>query len=217
MLALTTFRCHLDDTVPHTTYKEREQLGVQAAAMEVFGSDLATAAAATAATRSVMQVLRRGPWFVFFASTLVMAASGGANIFAVYSKDMKATFGYDQKTLNTLSSFKNLGASLGILPGLIISYNLAPPWVLLLAGAAMNLGGYLMMYLALSGHTAQPPVWLVCVYIVLGACSQTFSCTAALVTAVNNFDPRGPRLRARPSHRLRWPQRRRHRAAFPRL
>ncbi|KAG8062127.1 hypothetical protein GUJ93_ZPchr0003g18192 [Zizania palustris] len=132
----------------------------------------------------------RGRWFMFFASILIMAAAGGTYIFAIYSKAIKTSLGYDQKTLNTLSFFKDVGANVGILPGLI--NEVTPPWVVLACGAGMNLVGYLMIYLSVSGRTARPPVWLMCVYIAVGANSQSFANTGALVTAVKNFpDDRG--------------------------
>ncbi|XP_006651692.2 protein NUCLEAR FUSION DEFECTIVE 4-like [Oryza brachyantha] len=127
----------------------------------------------------------RGRWFMFFASILIMAAAGGTYIFGIYSKAIKTSLGYDQQTLNTLSFFKDVGANVGILPGLI--NEVTPPWVVLACGAGMNLAGYLMIYLAVSGHTARPPVWLMCVYIAVGANSQSFANTGALVTAVKNF------------------------------
>ncbi|KAJ1691770.1 hypothetical protein LUZ63_015925 [Rhynchospora breviuscula] len=127
----------------------------------------------------------RGRWFMFFASILIMAAAGGTYIFGIYSKDIKKNLGYDQQTLNTLSFFKDLGANVGILPGLI--NEVTPPWVVLLVGAGMNLVGYLMIYLSITGRTARPQVWLMCLYICIGANSQSFANTGALVTAVKNF------------------------------
>ncbi|KAM3310429.1 hypothetical protein ACQJBY_031239 [Aegilops geniculata] len=126
-----------------------------------------------------------GRWFMFFASILIMAAAGGTYIFAIYSKAIKSSLGYDQRTLNTLSFFKDVGANVGILPGLI--NEVTPPWVVLACGAAMNLVGYLMIYLSITGRTARPPVWLMCLYIAVGANSQSFANTGALVTAVKNF------------------------------
>ncbi|OMP07293.1 Nodulin-like protein [Corchorus olitorius] len=48
-----------------------------------------------------------------------MAGAGATYLFGVYSKDIKSTLGYDQSTLNLLSTFKDLGANVGILSGLI--------------------------------------------------------------------------------------------------
>ncbi|KAL6894481.1 hypothetical protein ACP4OV_008579 [Aristida adscensionis] len=149
----------------------------------VFG-DRTTGAGAAGAMRFAAHVLR-GRWFMFFASILIMAAAGGTYIFGIYSKAIKTSLGYDQQTLNTLSFFKDVGANVGILPGLI--NEVTPPWVVLACGAGMNLAGYLMIYLSVSGRTARPPVWLMCLYIAIGANSQSFANTGALVTAVKNF------------------------------
>ncbi|KQK13777.1 hypothetical protein BRADI_1g12440v3 [Brachypodium distachyon] len=137
------------------------------------------------ATMQFASHVLRGRWFMFFASILIMAAAGGTYIFGIYSKAIKTSLGYDQQTLNTLSFFKDVGANVGILPGLI--NEVTPPWVVLACGAGMNLAGYLMIYLSVSGRTARPPVWLMCVYIAVGANSQSFANTGALVTAVKNF------------------------------
>uniref|UniRef100_A0A0E0BSS5 Uncharacterized protein n=1 Tax=Oryza glumipatula TaxID=40148 RepID=A0A0E0BSS5_9ORYZ len=127
----------------------------------------------------------RSRWFVVFASMVVMAASGSTYIFALYSKELRSTLGYNQQTLNTLSFFKDLGTNVGVVSGLV--QQVAPTWAVLLIGAAMNLAGYLMVYLALDRRTAAPPVWLMCVYICVGANALTFSNTGALVSCVKNF------------------------------
>lgn len=54
-----------------------------------------------------------------FASFLIMAGAGATYLFGVYSKQIKATLGYDQSTLNLLGSCKDLGANVGVLSGLL--------------------------------------------------------------------------------------------------
>ncbi|KAF0912734.1 hypothetical protein E2562_018978 [Oryza meyeriana var. granulata] len=147
-------------------------------------------AAAAAALREVATVrfarqVVLGRWFMVFACLLILSASGATYIFAIYSKVLKSSLGYDQRTLNTLSFFKDLGANVGVISGLI--NEVTPPWVVLAMGAAMNLAGYLMIYLAIDSRTARPPVWLMCIYICVGANSQSFANTGALVTCVKNF------------------------------
>jgi Nodulin-like len=124
-------------------------------------------------------------WFMVFTCLLIMAASGATYIFSIYSKDIKTTLGYNQQTLNTLSFFKDFGSNVGILSGLI--NEVMPPWVVLYMGAAMNLFGYLMIYLAITGRVAAPRLWMMCLYICIGANSQSFANTGALVTCVKNF------------------------------
>ncbi|CAN6330081.1 unnamed protein product [Urochloa humidicola] len=128
----------------------------------------------------------RGRWFMAYGSFLIMSAAGATYIFGIYSKDIKTTLGYTQEQLNTVGFFKDVGANIGIHAGLIAE--VTPPWVVLAVGAAMNLGGYLMLYLSVAGKVRPaPPLWLVCLYIAVGANSQAFANTGALVTCVKNF------------------------------
>ncbi|KAL2548893.1 Major facilitator superfamily protein [Forsythia ovata] len=106
-------------------------------------------------------------------------------MFALYSNELKTSLGYDQTTLNLLSFFKDLGSNVGILSGLI--NEVTPPWVVLSIGAVLNFFGYFMIWLAVSKKISKPPVWQMCLYICIGANSQSFANTGALVTAVKNF------------------------------
>jgi hypothetical protein len=130
------------------------------------------------ATAFAAQVLR-GRWFMAYGSFLILSASGATYTFAIYSKDIKSTLGYTQEQLNTVGFFKDVGGNIGIHAGLIAE--LAPPWLVLAVGAAMSLGGYLMLYLSVTGRVRPaPPLWLVCLYIAVGANSQIFANTGAL-------------------------------------
>ncbi|KAG2622447.1 hypothetical protein PVAP13_3NG261800 [Panicum virgatum] len=118
---------------------------------------------ATATSAFAAQVLR-GRWFMAYGSFLIISAAGATYIFAIYSKDIKATLGYSQEQLNTVGFFKDVGANIGIHAGLVAE--VTPPWLVLAVGAAMNLGGYLMLYLSVAGRVRPaPPLWLVCLYI----------------------------------------------------
>ncbi|GAV73460.1 Nodulin-like domain-containing protein [Cephalotus follicularis] len=114
-----------------------------------------------------------------------MAGAGATYLFGVYSKQIKASLGYDQTTLNLLGFSKDLGANVGVLSGLIAE--VTPTWFVLLLGSAMNFAGYFMIWLAVTGKIAKPKVWQMCMYICIGANSQNFANTGALVTCVKNF------------------------------
>ncbi|XP_052183730.1 protein NUCLEAR FUSION DEFECTIVE 4-like [Diospyros lotus] len=144
-----------------------------------------TTAAGGAEVCSFAAHVVRGRWFSLFASFLIMAGAGATYLFGVYSKEIKASLGYDQTTLNLLGFFKDLGANVGVLSGLLAE--VTPTWFVLLVGAAMNFGGYFMIWLAVTGKIAKPKVWQMCLYICLGANSQNFANTGALVTSVKNF------------------------------
>ncbi|XP_050214077.1 protein NUCLEAR FUSION DEFECTIVE 4 [Mercurialis annua] len=126
-----------------------------------------------------------GRWFSVFASFLIMAGAGATYLFGTYSKDIKSTLGYDQQTLNLISFFKDLGANIGVFSGLIAE--ITPTWFVLLMGSAMNFTGYFMIWLAVTGRIPRPEIWHMCVYICIGANSQNFANTGALVTSVINF------------------------------
>ncbi|KAF2300674.1 hypothetical protein GH714_015108 [Hevea brasiliensis] len=126
-----------------------------------------------------------GRWFSVFASFIIMAGAGATYVFGTYSKDIKATLGYDQKTLHLIGFVKDLGANVGVLAGLIAEAT--PTWFVLFTGSAMNFVGYFMIWLAVTGKVAKPRIWHMCLYICIGANSQNFANTGALVTCVKNF------------------------------
>lgn len=135
--------------------------------------------------RSLMLHTITGRWFMVFASLLIMSVAGATYMFSLYSSDIKTSLGYDQTTLNLLSFFKDLGGNVGVVSGLI--NEVTPPWVVLSVGAVMNFFGYFMIWLAVTGRIAKPQIWQMCLYICIGANSQSFANTGALVTCVKNF------------------------------
>ncbi|KAH6760411.1 Major facilitator superfamily protein [Perilla frutescens var. hirtella] len=136
-------------------------------------------------TRAIAVQVITGRWFMVFATTLIMSAAGATYMFGLYSPEIKTALGYDQSTLNLLSFFKDLGSNVGVLSGLI--NEVTPPWVVLSMGAVLNLFGYVMIWLAVTKKISKPQVWHMCLYICIGANSQSFANTGALVTAVKNF------------------------------
>ncbi|KAF8080307.1 hypothetical protein N665_0957s0008 [Sinapis alba] len=134
--------------------------------------------------RLTIQILT-GRWFMFFGSLWIMSAAGATYMFSLYSGDIKKTLGYDQTTLNLLSFFKDLGANVGVLAGLI--NEVTPPWFILIIGAILNFFGYFMIWLAVTKRIPKPQVWHMCLYICVGANSQSFANTGSLVTCVKNF------------------------------
>lgn len=136
-------------------------------------------------TKGLMVEVITGRWFVVFASFLIMAAAGATYMFSLYSGDIKSALAYDQTTLNLLSFFKDLGGNVGVLSGLI--NEITPPWVVLAMGSLLNFFGYFMMWLAVTKRIPKPHVWHMCLYICIGANSQSFANTGSLVTCVKNF------------------------------
>jgi len=119
---------------------------------------------------------------------LILSFAGSNYIFGLYSQTIKINLGYDQEVIDTLAFFKDLGANVGIIAGLINEFG--APWVVLTIGSVMNLTGYLMIWLSVTGKVAKPAVWQMYMYQCIGGSSMTFVNTGIIVTCVKNF-PRG--------------------------
>ncbi|CAM8922476.1 unnamed protein product [Rhodiola kirilowii] len=144
-----------------------------------------TGARKWAATKAFTLHLLTGRWFMAFAAILIMSSAGATYMFSLYSSNLKSALHYDQTTLNLLSFAKDLGGNVGVISGLI--NEVTPVYVVLLIGAVMNFSGYFVIWLAVTSRIPKPHVWQMCVYICIGANSQSFANTGALVTAVKNF------------------------------
>ena len=126
-----------------------------------------------------------GPWFMVITSFIIMSTAGTPYAFGLYSGVLKSVLGYDQSMLNLVSFFKDVGTNVGVLSGLLAK--VTPSWFVLSTGAVMNMFGYLMIWLAVTRKMAKPKVWMMCVYICLGANSTAFTNTGAMVTCIKNF------------------------------
>ncbi|XP_021862394.1 protein NUCLEAR FUSION DEFECTIVE 4-like [Spinacia oleracea] len=140
---------------------------------------------AIARAKTFTQQLLKGRFFMAFTTIIILSFIGTSYIFGLYSGDIKTTLGYDQTTLNLLSFFKDLGAYVSVHAGLIME--VAPPWVILSLGAMVNFFGYFMIWLSVTHKLPRPPVWLMCLYITIGANSLGFANTGAVVPCVKNF------------------------------
>ncbi|KAH0638618.1 hypothetical protein KY285_035204 [Solanum tuberosum] len=64
---------------------------------------------------------------------------------------------------------------------------IVPPRAILAIGAILNFFGYFMIWLGVMGRISKPHVWQMCLYICIGANSQSFANTGGTVTCVKNF------------------------------
>ncbi|KZV34713.1 hypothetical protein F511_00615 [Dorcoceras hygrometricum] len=134
-------------------------------------------------------------WVAVVASIWIQCSCGASYAFGIYSPLLKSTQAYDQSTLDTISVFKDIGANVGVLSGILYSavnrpgpwYRLRGPWVVHAAGAIQCFVGYFFLWLAVTGAIHRPQVPLVCLFMFLAAHAQTFFNTANVVTAVHNF------------------------------
>ncbi|KAK9054494.1 hypothetical protein SSX86_025572 [Deinandra increscens subsp. villosa] len=145
-------------------------------------------------------------WLATVASIWIQCSSGASYTFGIYSAALKSSQGYDQSTLDTVSVFKDIGANIGLLSGLLYAavvvtdggsstsssyrsvYGLPLVYV---AGAVQCFVGYFLMWLSITGVIDRPHVLLMCLFMFLAAHAQTFFNTANVVVAVRNFPDYG--------------------------
>ncbi|GAB2269917.1 hypothetical protein Dimus_004835 [Dionaea muscipula] len=151
--------------------------------------------------------MESGRWISSAASIWIQSTAGGTYAFSIYSSALKSTQDYDQATLDTVSVFKDIGANVGVLSGVLYAAAISAarmpsrqsptrwanfavsggPWVVHAVGAAQCFFGYFMMWLSVVGVIHRPPLAVMCLFMLLAAHSQTFFNTANVVTAVHNF------------------------------
>ena len=135
------------------------------------------------------KTLIKNKWAAAAASILIQCTAGSLSTFSIYSQALKSTQNYDQSTLTTISWFKDVGANVGLLSGLLYSATAARcgPWLVLLAGALQCFAGYFMMWLAVTAAIPRPQPAVMCLYMLVAAHAMTFFNTANVVTGVHNF------------------------------
>ncbi|GMQ10415.1 hypothetical protein CsSME_00053422 [Camellia sinensis var. sinensis] len=143
--------------------------------------------------------MENSKWIAAVASIWIQCTGGSSYGFAIYSSILKSTQGYDQSTLDIVSAFKDIGANVGILSGLLYSavtlhrgrgrwpWFRAGPWVVHVAGAIQCFAGYFLIWLTVVGVIYRPPLPAMCCFMLMAAHAQTFFNTANVVTAVHNF------------------------------
>ena len=134
--------------------------------MEAARLDTGGGGGSSASKKSFIIQVLTGPWFMVFASFLIMSTVGTPYMFGLYSNVLKSELGYDQSTLNFVSFFKDIGTNVGVLSGLIAE--VTPTWFVLSLGAVINFFGYFMIWLTVTKRIAQPRIWTMCLYICLG-------------------------------------------------
>ncbi|OIV97088.1 hypothetical protein TanjilG_14002 [Lupinus angustifolius] len=135
--------------------------------------------------------LTTSKWVSTVASIWIQCTSGSLYTFSIYSETLKSTQHYDQSTLELVSVFKDIGANVGVLAGLL--YDIVSrttkhgPWLVHLLGSALCFLGYFLMWAAVAGVITSVPVPVMCLFMFLTAHSQTYFNTSNVVTGVHNF------------------------------
>ncbi|KAF5758516.1 putative MFS transporter superfamily [Helianthus annuus] len=137
--------------------------------------------------------MEHSKWLATVASIWIQCSCGASYTFGIYSAALKSSQGYDQSTLDTISVFKDIGANIGVLAGLLYSAVTSSSrfgsglWPVYLAGAVQYFAGYFLMWLSVTGVIDRPHVWLMCLFMFMAAHAQTFFNTTNVVVAVRNF------------------------------
>ncbi|KAI7736005.1 hypothetical protein M8C21_023867 [Ambrosia artemisiifolia] len=132
-------------------------------------------------------------WLATVASIWIQCSSGASYTFGIYSATLKSSQGYDQSTLDTVSVFKDIGANIGILSGLLYSLVTSTSrfgsglWLVYVAGAVQCFAGYFLIWFSVTGVIDRPHVLVMCLFMFIAAHAQTFFNTANVVVAVCNF------------------------------
>lgn len=63
--------------------------------------------------------MENSKWVATVASIWIQCSCGASYAFGIYSAALKSSQGYDQSTLDTVSVFKDIGANIGVLAGLL--------------------------------------------------------------------------------------------------
>lgn len=132
-------------------------------------------------------------WVSTVASIWIQSTSGTPSTFGIYSPALKSSQNYSQTTLDTVALFKDLGANVGILAGILYASTayrrsfFGGPKVVIFAGALQCFSGYFLIWLTVTGAIYRPPVPLVCLFLFLAGHAMPFFNTADVVTAVHNF------------------------------
>lgn len=98
-------------------------------------------------------------WLVFVAAMWVQSCGGVGYVFGSISPVIKSSLNYNQRQVASLGVAKDLGDSVGFLPGILSE--VLPVWGILLIGAIQNFIGYGWVWLVISGRAPVLPLWAV--------------------------------------------------------
>lgn len=98
-------------------------------------------------------------WLVFVAAMWVQSCGGVGYVFGSISPVIKSSLNYNQRQIASLGVAKDLGDSVGFLPGILSE--VLPVWGILLIGAIQNFIGYGWVWLVITGRTTVLPLWAV--------------------------------------------------------
>ncbi|CAI5517040.1 unnamed protein product [Closterium sp. Naga37s-1] len=124
-------------------------------------------------------------WLGLICGLWLLACAGSSATFAIYSPALKAVGGYNQRQVDGLAVAKDMGESVGLLPGLLC--DALPVWALVLVGSLHYLVGFSGLFAVATQRIMPLPFWQMCGLMLVGSQGTAWFNTAVLVTCVRNF------------------------------
>ncbi|KAJ6672232.1 putative NODULIN-LIKE PROTEIN [Salix viminalis] len=98
-------------------------------------------------------------WLVFVCAMWIQSCAGIGYLFGSISPVIKSTMGYNQRQVAILGVAKDLGDSIGLVPGSLCE--VLPIWAVSLIGAVQNFVGYGLVWLIVAQKVPALPLWVV--------------------------------------------------------
>ena len=113
----------------------------------------------SATLRRIFQSLGHNRWLGLITGIWLLACAGSSATFGIYSPALKAIGGYNQQQVQGLAVAKDMGESVGILPGLLS--DVLPVWAIVAVGAAHYMAGFSSLFCVATGRWEPLPFWQV--------------------------------------------------------
>ncbi|CAI5473638.1 unnamed protein product [Closterium sp. Yama58-4] len=124
-------------------------------------------------------------WLGLICGLWLLACAGSSATFAIYSPALKAVGDYNQREVDGLAVAKDMGESVGLLPGLLC--DALPVWALVLVGSLHYVVGFSGLFAVATKRILPLPFWQMCGLMLMGSQGTAWFNTAVLVTCVRNF------------------------------
>lgn len=107
----------------------------------------------------ILTSLRNNRWLGLITGIWLLACAGSSATFGIYSPALKAVGGYNQQQIEGLAVAKDMGESVGLLPGLLS--DVLPVWAIVALGAAHYMAGFSSLFCVATGRWQPLPFWQV--------------------------------------------------------
>lgn len=114
----------------------------------------------------------------------IQSCAGIGYLFGSISPVIKAHMGYNQRQVSLLGVAKDLGDSIGFLPGTLVE--ILPVWSINLIGVLQNFVGYGLVWLIVTNRLPSLPLWVVSACLALSLVLKRICLSLCYVMKVQN-------------------------------